>query len=125
MSVTLLKKPIHLLQILIKYEIFYIICFLYRDPMDDSSSFLHVIVIEGAAGGGGRAEVGGGQAPGGDGPLEGTETFFFFTILNLKIFIIKISKASLFIFLVLNAVFINVYHVKAVHDDISEKNVLI
>ena len=33
----------------------------------------------------------------------------------------KIPKDSLFIFLVLNAVFITVYHVKAVQDDISQE----
>ena len=36
---------------------------------------------------------------------------------------IKIPKDSLFIVLVLNAVLINVYHVKAVQDDISAKTV--
>ena len=41
-------------------------------------------------------------------------------ILNLHN---KIPKDSLFIFLVLNAVFVNLYHVKAVQDDISAKTV--
>ena len=39
--------------------------------------------------------------------------------LKLKIFIIKTSKDSLYIFVTLNAVFFNVYHVKAAQDDIS------
>ena len=43
--------------------------------------------------------------------------------LEFKIFIIKIPKNSLFIFLVFNAVFITVYHVKAAQDDISTKTV--
>ena len=42
-------------------------------------------------------------------------------LINLKIFIIKIQKYLLFKFLVLNAVFITVYHVKAIQDDISAK----
>ena len=40
-----------------------------------------------------------------------------------KIFVIKITKDSLYIFLVLNAFFITVYHVKAVQDDISAKTI--
>ena len=46
---------------------------------------------------------------------------FLYICLNFKIFIIKIQKDSLLIFLVLNSVFITVYHVKAVQDDISVK----
>ena len=45
------------------------------------------------------------------------------TLKIIKIFIIKIPKDSLFIFLGLNAVFITVHHDKAVHDDISAKAV--
>ena len=43
------------------------------------------------------------------------------SLLKLKIFIIKISKDSIFIFLVLNAVFITVYHVRFGQDDISAR----
>ena len=42
---------------------------------------------------------------------------------KLIIFIIKIPKDLHFIFFFLNAVFITVYHVKAVQDDISAKAV--
>ena len=42
---------------------------------------------------------------------------------KFKIFIIKIPKDSLDMFLILNAVFIAVYHVKAVQDDISAKTI--
>ena len=41
----------------------------------------------------------------------------------MEIFMIKIQKYLLFIFLVLNAVFLTVYPVKAVQDDISAKTV--
>ena len=47
------------------------------------------------------------------------------SLFKFKIFIIKIPKDSPFILLVLNAVFINVYHVKAVQDDIPVKTVSI
>ena len=40
-------------------------------------------------------------------------------LFKFKIFIIKIPNDSPFILLILNAVFITVYHVKAVEDDIS------
>ena len=42
---------------------------------------------------------------------------------KFKISIIKIPKDSLYIFLVLNAVFITVYHIKAVQDNISAKSI--
>ena len=42
---------------------------------------------------------------------------------KFKIFLIKILKDSLVIFLLLNAVFITVHHVKVVQDDISAKTV--
>ena len=42
---------------------------------------------------------------------------------TMEIFMIKIQKYLLFIFLVLNAVFLTVYPVKAVQDDISAKTV--
>ena len=45
------------------------------------------------------------------------------SLLIFKIFIIKIAKDSLSMSLVLNSVFITVYHVKAVRDDISTKPV--
>ena len=45
------------------------------------------------------------------------------SLSKLKIFIIKIPKDFFFIFLVFNAVFITVYHDKAVRDDISAKSV--
>ena len=52
--------------------------------------------------------------------------FFFIHFLQslskFKIFIIKIPKVSLFILLVLNAVFITIYHAKAVHGHLR-KNV--
>ena len=47
----------------------------------------------------------------------------FLTLLNFKIFIIKIQKDLLFIFLVFHADFVTVYHVKAVQDDLSAKTV--
>ena len=47
----------------------------------------------------------------------------FLCAVFLKIFIVKIQRYLLFIFLVLNAVFITVYHFKAVQDDISAKSV--
>ena len=43
------------------------------------------------------------------------------SVLNFKIFIIKIPKKFLFIFLVSTAVLILVCHIKAVQDDISLK----
>ena len=45
------------------------------------------------------------------------------SLSKFKIFIIEIQTDLLFIFLVLNAVFITVYHVKAIQDDISPKTV--
>ena len=48
---------------------------------------------------------------------------YFSITLQFKIFIIKIQRDSLFIFLVLNSVLITVYHVKAVRDDITAKTV--
>ena len=45
------------------------------------------------------------------------------SLKKLKIFIIKIPKDSLFIFLVLHAVIVTFYHVKVVQDDISAKSV--
>ena len=44
---------------------------------------------------------------------------------KFKIFILNISKDLLYIFFILNAVFITVYHVKAVQDDISAKTISI
>ena len=44
--------------------------------------------------------------------------YAYSSLLKSKNFIIKIPKDSRFLFLVLNAVFIIVYHVKAVQDDI-------
>ena len=44
------------------------------------------------------------------------------SLSKIKIFIIKIPKDSLYIFLVLNAVFISIHHFKAVKDEISAKN---
>ena len=44
-------------------------------------------------------------------------------LAKFKIFIMKIPKDSLFILLVLNAVFITVYLVKAVQDDIAAKTI--
>ena len=46
-------------------------------------------------------------------------------LFKFKIFIIKIQKDSLFLFLVLNAALITAYHAKAVQDDISAETVLI
>ena len=43
------------------------------------------------------------------------------SLLKFKTLIIKIPKDSLFIYLVLNAVSITVYRVKAVQDDISAR----
>ena len=43
------------------------------------------------------------------------------SLLKFKTLIIKIPKDSLFIFLVLNAVSITVYRVKAIQDDISAR----
>ena len=48
---------------------------------------------------------------------------YFSITLKFKIFITKIPRDSLFIFLVFNAVFVTLYHVKAVEDDISAKTV--
>ena len=48
-------------------------------------------------------------------------THFFQSLLNFKIFMIKIPKYLLFIFFVSNAVFIPICLVKAVRDDISTK----
>ena len=45
------------------------------------------------------------------------------SLVKFKTCIIKIPKHSLFLFLALNVVFITVYHVKAVQDDISAKTV--
>ena len=45
------------------------------------------------------------------------------SLLKIKIFIIKIPTDLLFTCLVFNAVFIILYHVKAVQDDISAKSV--
>ena len=45
------------------------------------------------------------------------------SLLTYKIFIIKIPKKFLYIFLVLNAVFINAYHIILVQDDISAKTI--
>ena len=47
--------------------------------------------------------------------------YYSLTLRLHKIFIVKIPKDSRFIFLVLNAVFITVFHVEAVQDDISAK----
>ena len=48
---------------------------------------------------------------------------FPYSLLIFKIFKVKLSKYLLFIFLVLNAFFICLCHVKAVQDDISAKTV--
>ena len=48
---------------------------------------------------------------------------FLQSLLKFKNFIITIPRYLLFIFLVKNTVFMSVYHVKAVKDDISVKSV--
>ena len=50
---------------------------------------------------------------------------FLKSLLKFKIIVIKISKDSIFIFFVLNAVFIVLYHGKAVRDDISAETISI
>ena len=45
------------------------------------------------------------------------------SLQKFKISIIKFPKYLLFIFLVLNAVFISIYHLKAAQDDISARTV--
>ena len=48
---------------------------------------------------------------------------FLSSLLKIKIFTIKFPKDSLFLLLVLNSVYITVYHAKAVQVDIFAKTV--